>query len=87
MKLTEKNFIKLNKKRLTVKTNSKGMFFTLKNRRYYLNDFIRIHCNPWLKDIYPDKIMAVNTDYYKPLFIEIIDTFDTYVNCYERLEA
>ena len=31
--------------------------------------------------------MAVNTDYYKPLFIEIIDTFETCVNCYERLEA
>ena len=88
MKPSINDFIKVNKRPLSVKTNKKGMYFIFKKVRYYLDDFIRTHNNPWLADIYPDNIIAVNTSNYNsycdPLFIEIIDTFDILVNVYER---
>ena len=51
------------------------------NRRYYLEDFIRVHNNPWVYDDFPEYIHGMEADeYYKPLFIEIVD--DSTVNVY-----
>lgn len=54
-------------------------------KRYYLNDFIRVHNNPWLgacEDI-PEYIHGVQSNaYYKPLYIELVGS--DYVNVYEK---
>ena len=58
------------------------------NKRYYLDDFIRVHDNPWmtfggLLDEWPEYIHGVEADeYYHPLYIELIG--DEAVNVYEE---
>lgn len=59
-------------------------------RRYYLEDFIRVHNNPWvgsaLYDEFPEYIHGMEADnYHNPLFIEIIG--DEVVNVYEEKEV
>lgn len=42
--------------------------------RYYLDQFIRCHNNPWILDTFPEHIHAmqlVDVD-YEPLFIELV---------------
>ena len=61
------------------------------NRRYFLENFIRVHNNPWLGtnayDYYPEYIHGLQADeYYRPLFIELVDGRDEYVNVYEEKE-
>ena len=60
------------------------------NQRYYLDDFIRIHNNPWVSpvyDEYPEYIHAYESNnYHNPLYIEITDDGD-YVNVYEEKES
>ena len=59
--------------------------FWWNNRRYFMDDFIRIHNNPWLGGAaeYPEHIHAVESEnYYHPLYIELIG--DSEVNVYEE---
>ena len=60
------------------------------NRRYYLDDFIRIHNNLWVSpvyDEYPEYIHAYESDnYHNPLYVEIVDGGD-YINVYEEKES
>lgn len=58
------------------------------NKRYFLEDFIRVHNNPWLCDNYPDFIQGMQADgsrdsYENPIFIELIG--DEGVNIYEEV--
>ena len=55
------------------------------NRRYYLDDFIRMHNNPWIGNgsEFPDYIHGMESDqYFHPVFIELVD--GEYVNVYEE---
>ena len=59
------------------------------NRRYYLDDFVRVHNNPWLgtntHDEFPEHIHGMQSnEWYKPLFIELVDNSDEFVNVYEE---
>ena len=57
------------------------------NRRYYLEDFTRVHNNPWIYDDFPENIHGMDSiNYYNPIFIEIIDGGDA-VNVYKEVEA
>ena len=52
------------------------------NKRYYLNDFIRVHNNPWACYSYPDFIHGEQCDgspcsYEHPLLIGIDDAGET----------
>jgi hypothetical protein len=56
--------------------------FWWNNRRYYLDQFVRCHNNPWILDTFPKHIHAMQYDqYYEPLFLEIVG--DDYVNIYQ----
>ncbi|MBQ1758828.1 MAG: hypothetical protein IIZ94_04000 [Prevotella sp.] len=56
--------------------------FWWNNRRYYLDQFVRCHNNPWILDTFPEHIHAMQYDqYYEPLFLEIIG--GDYVNIYQ----
>ena len=58
--------------------------FWFRNRRYFIENFIRVHDNPWMGGAveYPEYIHAVEADsYYRPLFIELVG--DSAVNVYE----
>ena len=53
------------------------------NKRYYLDDFMRTHDNPWIVSDFPDYIHGIESDnYYRPIYIEIID--GAAVNVYEE---
>lgn len=56
------------------------------NRRYYLEDFIRVHNNPWFDPAgFPEYIHGVEAgNYYAPLYIEIIGGEE--VNVYRAAE-
>ena len=57
--------------------------FWWNNRRYYLDDFLRCHNNPWVSDNFPEYIHGYEVnEYYRPLFIEIADSGDC-LNVYE----
>ena len=59
--------------------------FWWNNRRYYLDDFIRCHNNPWISDNFPEHIHAYEAnEYYHPLFIGIADSGDC-LNVYEEV--
>ena len=61
--------------------------FWFENRRYFLNDFMRTHNNPWIGDNYPDYIHGYEADeYYHPLFIELVGG-DVAVNVYRYKEV
>lgn len=54
-------------------------------RRYYLEDFIRCHNNPWVYDEFPDFVHGYYEDYIHPVFfIELIE--DLFVNIYKEEE-
>jgi len=57
------------------------------NRRYYLNDFIRTHNNPWTAGAeFPEHIHGYEAEnYFHPLFIELVN--DEAVNVYEERSA
>lgn len=83
-------FIKLNKKPLKVSTQSNGKdYFRFKNKKYYLDTFLRVHNNAWFNsENYPDFIHGIRNDYYNSycftnLCIEIIEGYEIYVNVYE----
>ena len=61
--------------------------FWWNNRRYYLNDFIRCHNNPWIScAAFPEYIHAYEADQYvNPLYIELVD--DEHINIYEEKEV
>ena len=79
-------FKKLNKKPLKLYyAMKKGAYFNYKNKRYYINDFIRIRRNPWLNESnYPGFIHGIQNEYYEPLFIELLDGYDTFINVYQE---
>lgn len=53
------------------------------NGRYYLDDFLRTHNNPWIFGDYPEYIHGVEANsYYHPLFIEVSDSGEA-VRVYE----
>ena len=58
--------------------------FVFRNQRYFLDQFIKVHDNPWLGSAvqYPEYIHAMEADSYNPLFIEIVDG-GSGVNVYE----
>lgn len=58
--------------------------FWWNNRRYFLQDFIRCHNNPWIGSVeFPEYIHAYEADQYvNPLFIELIG--DKHINIYEE---
>ena len=57
--------------------------FWFNNKRYFIDDFVRVHNNPWINDIFPEFIHAMEQDnYFHPLFIELID--DETLNIYEE---
>ena len=59
--------------------------FWFNNRRYFLNNFIRVHSNPWMGDGgFPEYIHGMEANEYYPLFIELIG--DGAVNVYEEKE-
>lgn len=61
--------------------------FWFENRRHYLDDYVRVHDNPWFSsyDNFPNYIHGVEGDVYShPLFVEIID--GEYVNVYRENE-
>ena len=48
------------------------------NRRYYLEDFIRTHNNPWLGEVYPEHIHGYEANNWRdPLYISIADGGET----------
>ncbi len=56
------------------------------NKRYYLNDFIRVHNNPWVLDDYPSFIHGYESEnYYSPLFIGLDDACET-VTVYREVQ-
>ena len=56
------------------------------DKRYYLEDFVRCHHNPWVSDNFPEYIHGFSHNmYYNPLFIELIS--DEAVNVYEYKEG
>lgn len=56
--------------------------FVWNDCRYYLDQFMRCHNNPWILDTFPEHIHAMQCDqYYEPLFLEIIG--GEYVNIYQ----
>ena len=60
--------------------------FWVNNRRYYLNDFLRTHNNPWIGGDFPEYIHGVETEnYYNPIYIELIGS--DAVNVYEYKEV
>lgn len=62
--------------------------FWFRNRRHYLDDYVRTHNNPWIGCAeFPDYIHGMESEVYvKPLFIEIVDNGDA-VNVYEEIAA
>lgn len=58
--------------------------FWWNNRRYFLQDFIRCHNNPWIGSVeFPEYIHAYEADQYvNPLSIELIG--DEHINIYEE---
>ena len=59
--------------------------FWWNNRRYFMENFIRTHNNPWVISDFPEFIHAYEgNEYYRPLFIEIIG--DSEVNIWESKE-
>lgn len=60
--------------------------FWFNNRRYYMNDFIRVHNNPWIYDDYPEYIHGYESEnYYKPLYIELLED-NEHINVYEWVD-
>lgn len=49
---------------------------------YRLDDFIRVHGSPWVTDEYPEYIHGVEAFGPNPMFIELIDGYDIFVNVY-----
>lgn len=58
--------------------------FWFDNKRYYLDDFIRTHDNPWCAGCdFPEYIHGYESDnYWNPLYIELIG--DEAVNVYKE---
>ena len=60
--------------------------FWWNNRRYFLENFIRTHNNPWVGGEWPDYIHGYEAEsYWNPVFIELIG--DEAVNIYEYKET
>lgn len=59
--------------------------FWFENRRYFLNDFVRCHNNPFIGCAdFPEYIHAYEAnEYYNPLFIELDDSGEC-VNVYRE---
>ena len=64
--------------------------FWWNNHRYYIEDFIRCHNNPWFCSDAPEYIHGVESEnYYNPIYIELIDdySFDGGVNIYKEIRV
>ena len=62
--------------------------FWFNNRRYFIENFVRVHNNPWMGSVeeYPEYIHAVESEnYFSPLYIELIG--DSAVNVYREEKA
>lgn len=85
-----KNFVKQNKRPLKIKyTNpiksEPKAYFVFHNKRYYMDEAIRTHENPWATGKYPDYIHGYITDWYgfRNLYIEVCADNET-VNIYQE---
>ncbi len=59
--------------------------FWFYNRRYFLNDFIRVHNNPWISDNFPEFLCGMEPENYtNPIFIELVGS--AFINVYEERE-
>lgn len=86
------NYIKLNAEPLIIEyierdeTHDFEPAFIWDGNRYFINDFTRIHNNPWIGGTWPDYIHGVETNnYYNPLFIEIVSS--DCLNIYQETSA
>lgn len=60
--------------------------FWYNNQRYYLDNFIKCHNNPWCSDVFPSFIHGYESDnYYNPLFIGLDDSGET-VTVYREVQ-
>ena len=56
-------------------------------KRYFLDDFIRLHNNPWVSDTdVPDYIHAFYDSYTENLYIELDEAGEN-INVYKEVEA
>lgn len=85
------NYIKLNSEPIEIEhvedehDSSKDFepSFWVRNKRYYIDDFLRCHNNAWITDTFPEYIHGIEAEeYYDPLYIEIVDGGNA-VNAYE----
>lgn len=56
--------------------------FEFEGQMYRLDEFIRVHNSEWVEDVYPDYIHGVEAFNVCPIFIELVDGYDVYVNVY-----
>ncbi len=57
--------------------------FWFENSRHYMDDYIRVHNNPWMSDTFPEHIHAMESnEYYHPLYLELVDS--EHVNVYRE---
>lgn len=60
--------------------------FWWNNQRYFLDNFIRTHNNPWVSDNFPDYIHAYEAEvYHNPLFIELNESGEA-VNVFKYVD-
>lgn len=60
--------------------------FWFYNKRYFLEDFVHTHNNPWISGDFPEHIHGMEAEnYHNPLFIELIG--DEALNVYEERES
>lgn len=66
------------------KVNDFKASFWWNNRRYFLENFLRIHNNPWVGGEWPEYIHGYEAnEYYHPLFVELVGDNQA-VNVYEE---
>lgn len=57
-------------------------YFYWKEKRYFLDEVIRVHNNGFIKDIYPRFMHGLVCLGFDDFFIEILQGIDDYVNIY-----
>lgn len=82
-------FVKLNDEPIEIEYGDNDNYvFTFDGQTYDLNDFIRTHDNAWAKYDVPDYIHGVYAyDYSNPIWIELVDNRDDYVNVYRQVTS
>lgn len=61
--------------------------FWFENSRHFLDDYVRVHNNPWIGGEWPEFIHGMEGSvYFRTLFIELVDG-DSAVNVYREYEV